>query len=46
VLIWLIVLAEKVCPHNCSVIALTLRVDTPCPYICARADTSAFSERR
>jgi len=34
------------CPKRCSsVIALTLRVDTPCTYISASAATSAFSER-
>ena len=44
-LIRLTVLAENVCPHNSSVIALTLRVDTPCTYISARALTRAFSER-
>jgi hypothetical protein len=32
-------------PHSSSVIALTLRVDTPCTYISASAATSAFSER-
>ena len=37
--------AEKLCPHNSSVIALTVRVETPCPYISANAATSAFSLR-
>jgi len=37
--------AEKLCPHNSSVIALTLRVETPCTYISANAATSAFSLR-
>jgi hypothetical protein len=37
--------AEKLCPHNSSVIALTLRVETPCTYISAKADTNARSER-
>ena len=32
-------------PHSSSVIAFTLRVDTPCTYISANAPTSAFSER-
>ena len=44
-MIRLIVLAEKVCPHSSSVIALVFRVDTPCTYISARALTNAFSER-
>ena len=44
-MIRLIVLAENVCPHSSSVIALTVRVDTPCTYISASALTSAFSER-
>jgi hypothetical protein len=44
-LIALIAAAEKLCPHNSSVIALTLRVETPCPYISASAATRAFSER-
>jgi hypothetical protein len=30
-------------PHSSSVIALTLRVDTPWAYISAKAATSAFS---
>ena len=37
--------AEKLCPHNSSVIALTVRVETPCTYISANAATSAFSLR-
>jgi hypothetical protein len=37
--------AEKLGPHNSSVIALTLRVDTPCTYIYASAATNARSER-
>jgi hypothetical protein len=37
--------AEKLCPHNSSVIALTLRVETPWPYISASAATKARSER-
>ena len=37
--------AEKECPQSSSVMALTLRVETPCTYISARAPTSAFSER-
>jgi hypothetical protein len=44
-LIALIAEAEKLWPHSSSVIALTLRVDTPCTYISASAATSAFSER-
>jgi hypothetical protein len=44
-LIALIVVAEKLWPRSSSVIALTLRVDTPCTYISASAATSAFSER-
>ena len=44
-LIRLTVLAENVCPHSSSVIALTLRVDTPWTYISASALTSAFSDR-
>jgi hypothetical protein len=35
--------AEKLCPHSSSVIALPLRVDTPCTYISANAETKAFS---
>jgi hypothetical protein len=35
----------KACPHSSSVIAFTLRVDTPCTYISTKADTSAFSLR-
>src|SRR5205814_5753333 len=45
---WLIALieeAEKLWPHSCSVIAFTLRVETPCTYISASAATSARSER-
>ena len=45
-LIRLTVLAENVCPHSSSVIALTLRVDTPWTYISASALTSAFSDAR
>ena len=37
--------AEKLWPHNASVTALTLRVETPCTYISASVPTSAFSER-
>ena len=37
--------AEKLLPHNSSVIALTLRVETPCTYISANAATNARSER-
>src|SRR5213080_1259180 len=37
--------AEKLWPHSSSVIALTLRVETPCTYISANAATSARSER-
>ena len=37
--------AEKLWPHNSSVIALTLRVETPCTYISANAATKARSER-
>jgi len=44
-LIALIAAAEKLWPQSSSVIALTLRVDTPCTYISASAATSAFSER-
>jgi len=44
-LIALIAEAEKLCPHNTSVTALTLRVETPCTYISARVPTSACSER-
>jgi len=44
-LIRLTVLAENVCPHSSSVIALTLRVETPWTYISANALTSAFSDR-
>jgi hypothetical protein len=40
-----IALAEKLWPHNSSVIFLTLRVDTPATYISANALTSAFSLR-
>ena len=32
-------------PHSASVIALTLRVETPSTYICNIASTSAFSLR-
>jgi hypothetical protein len=45
---WLMALiaeAEKLWPHSSSVIALTLRVETPCTYISASAATSARSER-
>src|SRR5688572_25073825 len=44
-LIVLIVEAAKLWPHSSSVIAFTLRVDTPCTYISTSADTSAFSLR-
>jgi hypothetical protein len=37
--------AEKLWPHNASVTAFTLRVETPCAYISARVPTKAFSER-
>jgi hypothetical protein len=37
--------AKKLWPHNSSVIAFTLRVETPCTYISASAATSARSER-
>ena len=37
--------AEKAWPHSSSVIALTLRVDTPCTYISAKVATKARSER-
>jgi len=37
--------AAKLCPHSSSVIAFTLRVDTPCTYISTNADTNAFSLR-
>ncbi len=40
-----IVDAEKLCPQSSSVIRFTFRVETPCTYISASADTSAFSER-
>jgi hypothetical protein len=45
---WFIALieeAEKLWPHSSSVIAFTLRVETPCTYISASAATSARSER-
>ena len=45
---WFIALideAEKLWPHSSSVITFTLRVETPCTYISARAATSARSER-
>ena len=41
----LTVLALNSCPHSSSVTALTLRVDTPCTYISAKADTNACSLR-
>jgi hypothetical protein len=41
----LTVLALNSCPHNSSLIALTLRVETPCTYISTKAVTSAFSLR-
>jgi hypothetical protein len=41
----LIATAEKLWPQSSSVIALTLRVDTPWTYISASVATSAFSER-
>jgi len=44
-LIVLIAEAEKLCPHSSSVIAFTLRVETPCTYISASAATKAFSLR-
>src|ERR1700731_1993775 len=44
-LIALIEEAEKLWPHSSSVIAFTLRVETPCTYISASAATSARSER-
>jgi len=44
-LIALIDEAEKLWPHSSSVIALTLRLETPCTYISAKAATSARSER-
>ena len=37
--------AEKLWPHSSSVIAFTLRVDTPCTYLSASAATRAFSLR-
>ena len=37
--------AEKAWPHSSSVIALTLRVETPCTYISASVAASACSER-
>ena len=37
--------AEKLWPHSSSVMALTLRVETPCTYISASVATSACSER-
>ena len=37
--------AEKLWPQSSSVMALTLRVETPCTYISASAETRAFSER-
>ena len=37
--------AEKLWPHNSSVIAFTLCVETPCTYISVNAPTSARSER-
>ena len=36
---------RKLWPHSSSVIALTLRVETPCTYISASAATSARSDR-
>src|SRR5262249_35881657 len=45
---WFIALieeAEKLWPHSSSVIALTLRVETPCTYISANAATNARSDR-
>ena len=44
-LIWLMLLAEKLCPQSSSVMALTLRVETPCTYISASAATRTFSLR-
>src|SRR3546814_1175812 len=40
-----IVEAEKAWPHSSSVIALTLRVETPWTYISASVATSACSDR-
>lgn len=37
--------AEKLCPQSSSVIAFTLRVETPWMYISAKAETRAFSLR-
>jgi hypothetical protein len=37
--------AEMLCPHNASVTAFNLRVDTPCTYISACVPTNAFSDR-
>ena len=42
---WLMVEAEKLTPQRCSVMALTLRVETPWTYISASASTRAFSFR-
>jgi hypothetical protein len=36
---------EQLVPHNCSVIAATWRVDTPCTYISIKVTTSACSVR-
>jgi hypothetical protein len=44
-LIVLMAEAEKLWPHNSSVIAWTLRVETPGTYISAKAATKARSER-
>ena len=41
----LIVLALNSCPQSSSLMALTLRVETPCTYISINAVTSAFSLR-
>ena len=41
----LIALALELCPHSCSLIALTFRVDTSWMYISVSAATSAFSLR-
>ena len=44
-MIALMLAALNSCSHNFSVIAATLRVDTRCAYVCAKAATSAFSRR-
>jgi hypothetical protein len=40
----LIAEAEKECLQSSSVLALTLRVETPYTYISANAETNAFSD--